>query len=572
MTNGDFQYTVKLTDFGSTGVILTGVLGTVSGTFTDSSLAGRTVAHWLPIWGTSVGGNNFDDFAIGISDPGFGVVVVAKGDAAPGIPNAVFSVIGDPTVAFASVAFHALVVGTTKDAGIAASNNSGIWLYPGGSPGALIAQTGKTSAPAPGTNGAAFAKLSDPVETKNALGFYATLIPGTGDATSKNNAGVWTQTDGSLGLYVRKGDPAPGLASTATISAISQFGLNQDGAAPILGIATGPGLNSSNNKCAWLPDTNGTLQLAYQKNEKFQVSTPQKLVVGQSRSVDPVNGFGCAILRDKAGELLGLAIPKGFAHPGTAGFTEVNAVETGATAPGSSGPGAPTIKTFGLPAVNAAGSLAFSYKLTGGGVKSSDNTGIALLPKGGTAELLAATGAEAPGTAAAIFSKLSAPVLCNATGGPGKLAFVGSLKPGVGDTEKNGSNAQGIWSNINGSLDLFLRQGDAIAQGGDLASFEEIALADEGLIIFQAKLSNAPSYANQVIGYCFAAGEPLIVARTGALVRVGQNMKTIKSLKIFQIAHSSMGQTRSFDAAIGGFVYTATFTDGTWALFVIHFS
>jgi hypothetical protein len=49
-------------------------------------------------------------------------------------------------------------------------------------------------------------------------------------------------------------------------------------------------------------------------------------------------------------------------------------------------------------------------------------------------------------------------------------------------------------------------------------------------------------------------------------------MKTIKSLQIFSIARNSMGQTRSFDANLGDFVYTATFTDGTWALFVVFFA
>ncbi|HEY2344126.1 MAG TPA: choice-of-anchor tandem repeat NxxGxxAF-containing protein, partial [Chthoniobacteraceae bacterium] len=398
VTTGAFQCTVRIRDLGTAGTSTAGNIGTSSTTFLDASLAGKTAANWLPLWGTSVGGNNFDNFAVGISDFGRGRLVVVKGDAAPGIANAAFSVLGNPTIAGNAIAFQARVVGTTKDSGINSSNNSGIWSYPSAESGTLIAQTGKTSASAPGTSGAAFAKLSDPVASMNALGFYATLIPGTGDATSKNDAGVWTQDGSSLSLYARKGDPAPGLTG-ATIAAISQFGLDQNGAAPILGTASGHGLSSSNNLCAWLPDSNGALQLAYQKNETFdglkvtfQAYTPQKLVIGQTRSVDPVDGHGCAILRDKEGEALALATPKGIASPGASGFTEVSALRTGTTAPGSSGSGAPTIKTFGLPAVDAAGTLAFSYTLTGGGVKSSDNFGLALLPKGGAAELLAVTG------------------------------------------------------------------------------------------------------------------------------------------------------------------------------------
>ncbi|HEY2341658.1 MAG TPA: hypothetical protein VGH90_01455, partial [Chthoniobacteraceae bacterium] len=182
------------------------------------------------------------------------------------------------------------------------------------------------------------------------------------------------------------------------------------------------------------------------------------------------------------------------------------------------------------------------------------------------------TGAAAPGTTGAIFSKLSAPALCNGFTGPGEIAFVGSLKSGVGDTENNGSNARGIWSNYGGTLDLYIRQGDTTELGGEFASFEEIAIAEDLGIIFDAKTSGVPSYANQVIGYCFAPGDFEIVARTGALVQVGPTMKTIKSLQIFPLARNSMGQTRSFDANLGDFVYTAIFTDGTWALFVVFFS
>ena len=121
-------------------------------------------------------------------------------------------------------------------------------------------------------------------------------------------------------------------------------------------------------------------------------------------------------------------------------------------------------------------------------MQSSNDNGIAFLPAGGTASLPARTGNVAPGTTGAVFSTLSAPVLCNTAAGPGAIAFVGGLTRGVGDTEKNGANAQGIWTNIKGPMQLFVRQGDSVREGGAFASFGQIALTDSGVVIFEGTI------------------------------------------------------------------------------------
>jgi len=62
--------------------------------------------------------------------------------------------------------------------------------------------------------GALFSALKDPVYNGNEeVAFIATLKAGTGDATSANNTGVWSNTGGPLHLVAREGFQAPGCAA-----------------------------------------------------------------------------------------------------------------------------------------------------------------------------------------------------------------------------------------------------------------------------------------------------------------------------------------------------------------------
>ena len=47
------------------------------------------------------------------------------------------------------------------------------------------------------------------------VSFVARLETGSGDVTPTNNIGLWTEENGTLGLIVREGDPAPSLPSGA---------------------------------------------------------------------------------------------------------------------------------------------------------------------------------------------------------------------------------------------------------------------------------------------------------------------------------------------------------------------
>jgi hypothetical protein len=221
--------------------------------------------------------------------------------------------------------------------------------------------------------------------------------------------------------------------------------------------------------------------------------------------------------------------------------------------------------------VDADGTVAFSFTMEGAGVKPTNNAGIATVTTSGTATLLVRTGSTAAaGTSGALYSALSAPALAKSFSYGDTIAFIGSLVPGVGDTAKDGANAQGIWSNGAGSMQLLARKGDIAPGGGLFSSFNQVVLTDGETMIFQATISGAPASTNQGIWYGWG-NSVYVVARSGALVPVGNTMKTIKSLKIFPISPYCMGQSRSFSHTSGDFAYTAVFTDGTWAIYVLQF-
>jgi hypothetical protein len=231
------------------------------------------------------------------------------------------------------------------------------------------------------------------------------------------------------------------------------------------------------------------------------------------------------------------------------------------------------VASLNEPVVDSNGAVAFKFTMRGSGITAATKTGLAL-DNGVSLDLLARTGiGTAPGTSSALFATLSDPVLAPNTASADAVAFIGTLVRSVGDTTRTGTNDQGIWSSANAghTVELFVRKGDAAPGGGLFSSFNQVALTDNGTIIFTATLSGLPASANQGIYYGYGA-KTFLVARTGANVIVGTSVKTIKTLKFFPVSRFSMGQTRSFSHSADHLVYTVFFTDGTWGYYVVHFT
>ena len=229
-------------------------------------------------------------------------IAAAAGDVSPDVPDAAFVSFGSPIInAHDRIAFAARL--GTDSGGVTETNDLGIWADDASGARHLVARSG---AIAPGTT-AVFLSFSEPVYNDNeTICFRATLQPAPGEATGKNEVGIWCHGAGSLALVAREGDQANGLPSGVTFRDFPEVVLpNQGGTtdqgAPIF-LATlnlGPsGITAANNLGLWAVDRSGTPQLLARTgtvlNGKKVVSlsflTPESNGGSQSRNFAPSNG------------------------------------------------------------------------------------------------------------------------------------------------------------------------------------------------------------------------------------------------------------------------------------------
>jgi len=192
-------------------------------------------------------------------------VVQSQGSAA-GVAGAQFSTLGNPALnANDDVAFEAKLA--TGPGGVTASSNAGIWAGYNTITPKLVAQTGGT---APGA-GATFRTLSDPVYNDNgAVAFRGTLSVAAGQATSATDAGVWSNSSGSLALVAQKGGQAPGCPAGATFRSFTSLALPNQGGVILLAtlnIDRAARVTSANDTGIWAVDTTGNLQLIVRKGD-----------------------------------------------------------------------------------------------------------------------------------------------------------------------------------------------------------------------------------------------------------------------------------------------------------------
>ncbi|HWL94452.1 MAG TPA: choice-of-anchor tandem repeat NxxGxxAF-containing protein [Phycisphaerae bacterium] len=135
--------------------------------------------------------------------------------------------------------------------------------------------------------------------------------------------------------------------------------------------------------------------------------------------------------------------------------------------------------------MNREARIVFESELTGPGVDEDNNQGI-WSDGSGTLVLLARTGSPAPGTGDGVVFLDFRDVLINAEN---QVAFAGVLDgPGV-----DGVNREGVWSEVDGTLQLLVRGGD-IAQGtGDdlFITFNFLAFNSAGQIVVSPSILGA---------------------------------------------------------------------------------
>jgi hypothetical protein len=219
--------------------------------------------------------------------------------------------------------------------------------------------------------------------------------------------------------------------------------------------------------------------------------------------------------------------------------------------------------TFGNPAINDGGATAFEATLTGFGLTTADNTGIWADNSTSTRQLIARTGANAPGTAAN-FSTLSSPVYNNHEA----VAFRGTLTIATG--QATSTTTAGIWSSSSGLLSLVARQGSqapGCPAGATFNAFTSLGLTDSSGAIILATL-NVNSVAGVTATNDLGIWKGNTTADLALALRLGQAVgaKTLSTFTFLPTETSVNGQTRQFTSASGDLVCNATFSDKTTGL------
>ena len=117
----------------------------------------------------------------------------------------------------------------------------------GGSP-LLVARKGDA---APGTFGGKFATFLNEAVSQNGTVVLRATLSG---ASSSANEGIWTTDNAgmNLRLALRKGNPAPALPPTVTISRLLQLHQFLNGDLMIQAALRGPGVSRSNDQAVWI--------------------------------------------------------------------------------------------------------------------------------------------------------------------------------------------------------------------------------------------------------------------------------------------------------------------------------
>ncbi len=440
-------------------------------------------------------------------------LVVQTGQPAPGTASAVFSSFGDPVYNNVdAVAFRATVKGGDTVTTGAGNNSFGIWSNDDGS----VQLVARAAGVAPGTGGGVFQTFTDlALADQGGVAILATLLagsssnPGPGGITTANNQGIWVgDNSGDLELAAQKGsiEPLTGRVITAL---------------------------------AFLPCAS--------------------YVSGQTRSYD-----------QRTGNILYRATLSGgsygiFGLSGTAaGYTQ--AVVKGAAAPDISGA---EFEEFGNPALNSQSHIAFQAIITG--VPAAQNSGIWADSGTNGLELVAQTQQPAPGTTGAQFASFSDPVYNNfdavafrATVKSGDTVTTGAGNNSFGIWANNGGSLQlvaragGDAPGTDGAVFQSFLQFALPDQGG------VVMLAN--LLIGAGGITAAT---DQGIWAVDDNGNLQLIAQKGTVDPVSGSM--ITSLVFLPAESYVSGQTRSFDQPTGNLLYKVTLRNGTSAIYNVDF-
>lgn len=432
-----------------------------------------------------------------------------------------------------------------------------------GSPPAIVVRKSQLAPNADGstTAGRVFTAFSDPVcDSAGQLAFTAKILDG-----GVRQAGLWSNAGGTLKEVARVGGDVAGVAG-AKFKAISSFAISNSGQVCYVGTIAGGGASATSDMGLWAFDSGGNHLLLREgdlldgaKVSAFNVISPVIGSVGQGRSHHGNAVSAQVTFTNKTQAVVNFSpgvIPEVVASTGD---------------PVASLVAGNQLVSFGAPTISTGGTSAFLANLLSGvgGVTAFNNQ--VILADSSTANLpvVARKGDSAPGAPGTAFSALANPVY-NAQS---ITAFLATLS-GAGVTPKNNT---GVWWTAPTGLALIARAGAEPpgVPGAIWASFTSLALPDNTGPVFLAKLAagtggaRSPSGVNVTnnigVWAMGSAGDLRLIVRTGDILRVGGQPKTLSLINILEPVLGSPGQGRSYNHA-SDLVFRATFTDRTQAV------
>lgn len=481
-----------------------------------------------------------------------------SGDQVPGEPaGTVFATFGTPSInSTGQAAFLATMKSPTRQV------KSGIFA---GAPLQAIASKGSA---APGISGATFSVFKDPVLNKHGnVAFLATVagVPKNADT------GIWFKGLNGLELIAREGMAAADVAG-GTFASFLSLALPDTGRVVFTATLTKGrgGVTPKNDVGVWMVGESGELHLLVREGDTVSVNGVDR-VVKTVAIFGPVNGSpGQRRGFNSAGEVL---LRLGFTD---AAGAIVRAKDDGTfdgVALGSSNIGVlanAQLSAFGLGALCNDGTAVFRTTLKSGtaGVSAANNVAILSGRDNADLRLVARTGGEVPGLPGASFKSLLDPV----SDANGDVAFVGTMKSGLGGVTPKSDVT--LWVARDGALSLVVREGDDApgVNGGKFAAFTSLAFPSSRGVAFVGalapKLGGVTKANDTGLWAQDQTGALRLLIREGQTIDVNGAPKKLKAFTVLSAVPTSPGQGHSYSEN-GGFVYRATFTDGSQGVFSV---
>ncbi|MCB1209314.1 MAG: cadherin-like beta sandwich domain-containing protein [Verrucomicrobiales bacterium] len=385
-----------------------------------------------------------------------------------------------------------------------------------------------SGSPAPEMAGQSFSGFFD--YTVNGNGNVLSHILTGGPAGSLADAGVFSDASGTMDLLAREGDAmAPGVLSGTFLD----FRLSDTGAGFFLSQATGVGVTTANDYLGLVDD--GLAVTGYTR-EGGQFATLYRGLAVQSGG-----DVACFPATQKIGGGVTAANDTGiFLVDGATGSTSTLAQE-GTIITGTMKLGTVSSRVV----VSESGTVVYQAALTG--VPLTANVGVfkQSVSSGSSPVVVALKAGNAPGVAGAVFNAFAG----ESVDPNGNALIEATMKTnsGLGITA---ANDEGLWAERGGSLELVIREGDAVAdaQLGRVDRHEYLA---DGTVVVRGLLKGASvnSSNDGVILTVSALGVVNVVLREGDTVADVGNSK-VATLTRFDV--SPDGQWACFFTLVSG--------------------